>query len=171
MQTETYIILGGLLAGWAVTSFFFLKAMKRAYKRGVSVGLVERNDLHSQRLAALDRDVAHLNRLRETEQAGHEDALRDAKRRYLELHQQTLTFGTFLKSEDTQLLLDVAHSLQLAQETWTAFPGTEPVRKKANAQQSQIKQLVARALTTLELANHVAKDFTKPHQSTVGGAA
>jgi hypothetical protein len=171
MQTETYIILFGLLAGWAATTFYFYQAMKRAYNRGVSVGLVERNDLHSQRLAALDRDVVRLNRLRETEQTRHDASLREAKHRYLELYEQPLTFGTFLKSEDAQLLIDAAHSLQLAQETWTAFPGTEPVRIKANAQQSQIKKLVDRALTTLEQASHLRKDYAAPHQTITGGAA
>jgi len=171
MQTETYIILFGLLAGWVATTFYFFQAMKRAYNRGVSVGLVERNDLHNQRLAALDRDVVHLNRLRETEQTRHDASLREAKRRYLELYEQTLTFGTLLKPEDAQLLLGAASSLQLAQDTWRVFPGTEPVRIKASAQQSQIIKLVDRALTAFEQASDLKKDYAAPHQSVTGGAA
>jgi hypothetical protein len=137
MQNETYIILFGLLAGWALTSFYFLKAMKR------------------------------VNRLRHSDLKQYQTDLSEAKQRYLALYRQTLSFGTFLSREDAHALLNTADSLRLAQETWKAFPGTEAVSAKANAQQTQIKQLADRALTTLGMAAKLTADFNRP-VGTVG---
>ena len=141
MQNETYIILFGLLAGWALTSFYFLKAMKR------------------------------VNRLRHSDLKQYQTDLNEAKQRYLGLYRQTLSFGTFLSREDAHLLLNTADSLRLAQETWKAFPGTEPVSAKANAQQVQIKQLADRALTTLGMASKLTADFNRPERTVGRGAA
>lgn len=141
MQNETGIILFGLLAGWALTSFYFFKAMKR------------------------------VNRLRCGDLKQFQTDLNEAKQRYLALYRQTLSFGTFLTREDAHVLLSTVDSLRLAQETWKAFPGTEPVSAKENAQQIQIKQLADRALTTLGVASKLTADFNRPERTVGRGAA
>ena len=39
MQIETYIIAFGLLVGWIATTFYLIKASKKAYARGLYNGL------------------------------------------------------------------------------------------------------------------------------------
>lgn len=141
MQNETYIILIGLLAGWALTSFYLMKAIKKVM------------------------------RLRSVDLKQYQADLYEAKQRYLALYRQTLSFGTFISREDAHVLLNTADSLRLAQETWKAFPGAEPVSAKANAQQVQIKQLADRALTTLAAASKLTADFNRPGQTIGRGAA
>lgn len=141
MQNETSIILFGLLAGWLLTSFYFFKAMKR------------------------------VNRRRSDDLKQYQTDLNEAKQRYLALYRQTLSFGTFLTREDAHILLSTADSLRLAQETWKAFPGTEPVSAKANALQIQINKLADRALSTLSVADKLRTDFNRKEQSLGRGAA
>jgi hypothetical protein len=141
MQNETSIILFGLLAGWLLTSFYFFKAMKR------------------------------VNRLRCGDLKQFQTDLNEAKQRYLALYRQTLSFGTFLTREDAHVLLSTVDSLRLAQETWKAFPGTEPVSAKANAQQIQINKLADRALSTLSAADKLRTDFNRKELSLGRGAA
>ncbi|WP_458725673.1 hypothetical protein [Pseudomonas mandelii] len=141
MQNETSIILFGLLVGWLLTSFYFFKAMKRVNRRS------------SDDLKQYQAD------------------LYEAKQRYLALYRQTLSFGTFLTREDAHVLLNTADSLRLAQETWKAFPGTEPVSAKANAQQTEIKKLADRALSTLSVADKLRTDFNRKELSLGRGAA
>lgn len=141
MQIETYISLFGLLGGWVLTAVYFFKAMKR------------------------------INRLRCGDLKQFQTDLNEAKQRYLALYRQTLSFGTFLTREDAHVLLSAVGSLRLAQETWKAFPGTEPVSAKAHAQQIQINKLADRALSTLSAADKLRTDFNRKEQSLGRGAA
>lgn len=140
MQYQTYIIFAGLVVGWALTTLYFLRAIK------------------------------HVKGLRGIDLKQYQDALHEAKQRYLALYRQTLTFGTFLSREDAHVLLKTADSLRLAQETWKAFPGAEPVSAKAAAQFIQIKQLADRALTTLSAADQLTTDFNRRELAIGRGA-
>lgn len=141
MQIETYIILFGLLVGWALSAYYLFNAIKRVKR------------LHA----------------RDLEQ--YQTSLKEAKQNYLALYRQTLSFGTFLTRDDAHLLLNTAESLRIAQETWKAFPGTEPVIDKAMVQRTHIKQLADRALTTLGLAAKMTADFSSPELANERGAA
>ncbi|WP_054917647.1 hypothetical protein [Pseudomonas sp. NBRC 111138] len=123
MQTETTIIVIGLLIGWIATAFYLIKATQKAYARGLSKGLNGLNELHSQEVEGLRQDLQHQIELRNAEQARSEPPC-------------TLA--------DHALLTNVSATLRLAVETWQAFPGTETLVAKVTHQQRDLVAFAAK---------------------------
>lgn len=123
MQTETTIIVIGLLIGWIATAFYLIKASQKAYARGLSKGLNGLNELHAQEVEGLRQDLHHQISLRKNERARLQPAC-------------TLA--------DHQLLTNVGTTLRLALETWQAFPGTETMATKVSHQQRELIAFAAK---------------------------
>ena len=47
MQTETYIIVAGLIVGWIATAFFLMKASQKAFARGFDRGVNLAREQHA----------------------------------------------------------------------------------------------------------------------------
>ena len=153
MQPESYIIPLGLLVGWAFTAFYFLKALQRAHLRGVSEAMAKRNDLHSQRISVLNRDLTHLNSLRESELEQHSSALKTTKAQLAAMNKQaSIIKATPFTKRDHQDLVDSVETLRLALDTWKAFPGTELFRARAIEQQRRLTLIAARLKDTIDSA-------------------
>ncbi|CAI8961853.1 hypothetical protein [Pseudomonas sp. IT-P176] len=153
MQTETYIIIGGMLAGWTLTAFYFLKALKRAHINGISEGLVERNELHTQRVQVLNRDLSHLSRVRESELKQHTATLTKTKAQLTRLREQALTIkATPFTASDYRTLTEIAQVLQLAHDTWKAIPGCATTQAKAASLIKHAQDLACRTFNTVTAA-------------------
>lgn len=136
MQTETTIIVIGLLIGWIATAFYLIKASQKAYARGPAKGL---NELHHQEAQALRHDLQNQIKLRHAAQARAKSAC---------------TFA------DHELLTNVGTTLRLAAETWQAFPGTETMVIKATKQQRDLIAFAAKMWVSAYPTQSVEGDAT-----------
>ena len=123
MQTETTIIVIGLLIGWIATAFYLTKATQKAYSRGLSQGRSELHERHHQEVQALRQDLQNQIKLRHAAQTRA---------------RQVCTLA------DHQLLTSVRTTLRLALETWQAFPGTETMTTKVIRQQRELIAFAAK---------------------------
>ena len=123
MQTETTIIVIGLLIGWLATAFFLIKASQKAYARGLAKGLNGQNELYDQEVQALRHDLRNQIKLRHAAQS------------------QAHAACTFA---DHELLTNIGTTLRLAVETWQAFPGTEIMVAKVSQQQRELISFAAK---------------------------
>jgi len=143
MQTETTIIVIGLLIGWLATALYLIKASQKAYARGLANGLNGlnglngQNELHDQEVQALRHDLRNQIKLRHAAQARA---------------QSVCTFA------DHELLTNVGTTLRLAVETWQAFPGTETMVSKATKQQRDLIAFAAKMWVSAYPTQAVAED-------------
>lgn len=137
MQTETTIIVIGLLIGWLATAFYLIKASQKAYARGLAKGLNGKNELHDQEVQALRHDLRNQIKLRHAAQARA---------------QSVCTFA------DHELLTNVGTTLRLSVETWQAFPGTETMVIKATKQQRDLIAFAAKMWVSAYPTQSVAED-------------
>ena len=143
MQTQHLIIIAVCTAiGLLLMAYFLREAVLRALVRSYTRGLDERNALHSQRIEALNSDIADLNRLHRVDQIRLTELTRQAR---------AIRATPFLKS-DHLTLLEIATTLRLAKDTWDAFPGTETYRLKAINQAHFVGALAYRLLDSISSA-------------------
>lgn len=82
---------------------------------------------------------------REAEQRKHHHTVANLKRTINELEERIMSYtGLPVTRADYDLLISAAESLELAEKTWKALPGTEPGRKRAAQQQQDIHALAMR---------------------------
>ena len=147
MQTQHLIITVGLVIGLLLIAYFIRKAVLKAFANlEASHNLAQAEDRY--RIKALNQDIIRLNSIRETQgyelQAFHEKAL------FLKATPFTMT--------DHQTLMDIAHMLHLAHDTWKAIPGTETTQAKAATLIKQAQTLAYRTFSHVTAANTLIVD-------------
>ena len=131
MHVHNTIIFIGMASGLVLLGYYIRKLILQALTRSYNAGLSERNGLHSQRIAALNTDLATITKLRNQEAQQLED-----------LRMQMHGFKTTpFTSTDYRDLTEITQFLALALQTWKALRGTE-------ASQARAEQLIkiARAM-------------------------
>lgn len=147
MQTEHYVILTGVIIGFALFALFVNKAIKRrlrnAYAAGKSDGIAD----SSARTNALNEDLASLAFRRTSERKSFLETIELKNHIILDLKKQVddSSTGTLTKA-DLQVLIDTAATLGMAHKTWALMKGTEPWRARASAQLEQLNGLAQRIL-------------------------
>lgn len=131
MHAQNTIIFIGMALGLILLGYYTRKLIHQALARSYNAGLTARNGLHSQRIAALNSDIATITQLRNREA----QQLADLR---LQMHSIKATPFT---STDYRNLTEITQFLALALQTWKALKGTE-------ASQARAEQLikVARAM-------------------------
>ncbi|MFV3383096.1 hypothetical protein [Pseudomonas sp. NY15354] len=104
-------------------------------------------DLQRETLALEHRINARDAQLREATdaQAKSDQTIANLKLTITELEERIMSYtGLPVTRADHDLLISAAESLELAEKTWKALPGTEPGRKRAAQQQQDIQALAMR---------------------------
>lgn len=143
MQTQHLIIIiaAGLTIGLLLIAYFIRKAVLKAFANlEASHNLAQTEDRY--RIKALNQDIIRLNGIRETQ--GYELQAFQAKALYLQASPFTMA--------DHQTLMDIAHSLRLAHDTWKAIPGTELIQVKAAALVKHAQALAYRTFSNVTAA-------------------
>ena len=147
MQTEHYVILIGVIIGFALLAFFINKAIKRsrrnAYSAGKSAGIAE----SSARMNALNEDLASLAFRRTSERKSFLETI-ELKNHIIQNLQKQFDASTTstLTEADLQVLIDTAGTLGMAYKTWLPIKGTEPWRTRAAAQLELLNGMAQRIL-------------------------
>jgi len=149
MQAQHMIIFAGIAIGLILLTCFTTRAiLLSAYHKRFDALHNSLNARHSQRIEALNKDITDLNRLHKADQARLTE---------LERRARVIRATPFTKA-DHLALLEVVTTLRLAKESWDAFPGTEPYRKKAISQSHLIGELAYRMLDTINSAASINGD-------------
>lgn len=140
MHTQNMIIFIGLAFGSILLGYYIRKLILQALARSYNAGLSERNGLHSQRIAALNTDIATITKLRNQEA----QQLSDLR---LQMHGIKTTPFT---PTDYRNLTEITQFLALALQTWKALKGTE-------ASQARAEQLIKITRTMAYRVFHVVE--------------
>lgn len=143
MHAQNTIIFIGMAFGLALLGYYIRKLILRAMARSYEAGLGERNGLHSQRITALNSDLATITQLRNQE-AQELTALR---RRLNGIKATSFT------STDYRNLTEITQFLALALQTWKALKGTELTQARAEQLIKISRALEHRVFHTVEMAN------------------
>ncbi len=147
MQPHQYALAAGiaLLCTLSVLPWLFAVAKRRAFDQGKEIGLEIRNATHNQQVRELNYELDEIAIQREAEQRKHHHTTANLKRTITELEERIMSYtGLAVTRADYDLLISTAESLELAEKTWKALPGTEPGRKRAAQQQQDIQALAMR---------------------------
>lgn len=142
MQTQHLIIIAfGLIIGLLLTAYFIRIAILKAFSRMAHRHATAQKE-SSLRIDALNLDVARLNGIRESQR--NDIQTYQSKALYLQATPFTIT--------DHQTLMDIAHALRLAHDTWKAIPGTETTQIKAAALIKHAQALAHRTFSNVTAA-------------------
>lgn len=148
MQTQHLIIIAaGLLAGLGILTCFIRKAVFKAFAR-LEAGHIRAQTEARQRIDALNQDIIRLN------------GIREAQETELQAYQEKALFlkATPFTMTDHQTLMDIAHMLHLAHDTWRAIPGTETTQAKAATLIKHAQTLAHRTFSHVTAANTLIVD-------------
>lgn len=140
MHAQNTIIFIGMGFCLILLGYYIRKLILRALVRSYNAGLTERNGLHSQRIAALNSDIATITQLRNRE-----------AQQLAELRLQMRSIkATPFTSTDYRHLTEITQFLALALQTWKALKGTE-------ASQARAEQLIKCARAMAYRVYHVVE--------------
>ncbi|POA75379.1 hypothetical protein [Pseudomonas sp. GW531-T4] len=122
MQTQHLIIMAaGSALGLGLMAYFIRKLLLRAWNRGYAAGHNHRFQDKQNRIANLNGDLARLNGIVEVYKEELATLWRQVQR----------VKATPFTMDDHQTLMDIAHLLRVAHDTWKAIPNTGPMQLKA----------------------------------------
>ena len=145
MHAQNTIIFIGMAFGLALLGYYIRKLILRAMARSYEAGLGERNGLHSQRITALNSDLATITQLRNREA----QELTTLQRRLNGIKATSFT------STDYRNLMEITQFLALALQTWKALKGTESTQARAEQLIKISRALEHRVFHTVEMANSI----------------
>lgn len=141
MQTQHLIIAACLALGLALLGYFIFKGVRKAFDR-MEASHTRAQTESRYRIDALNHDIARLNGIREEQDSQLQ--VYQAKALYLKATPFTVA--------DHQTLMDIAHALRLAHNTWKAIPGTETTQAKATVLMKQAQALAYRMFSNVTAA-------------------
>ncbi|KAF1312726.1 hypothetical protein BLX42_01900 [Pseudomonas sp. SG-MS2] len=154
MQPHQYALAAGiaLLVTLVALPFLLAMARSRAYELGMEDGKAIANSILKLQLKearnAQQTLQVELQRTQQdcTQQLDARLANIEALKGHIaELEERIMSYtGLPVTRADYDLLISAAESLELAEKTWKALPGTEPGRKRAAQQQQDIQALAMR---------------------------
>lgn len=148
MQTQHLIITATCLAlGLALLGYFIFKGVRKAFDR-MEASHTRAQTESRYRIDALNHDIVRLNGIREEQ----DSALQAYQAKALYLKATPFTVA------DHQTLMDIAHALRLAHNTWKAIPGTETTQAKAAALIKQAQTLAYRLFSNVTAATALNGD-------------
>ncbi|MDU9391563.1 hypothetical protein [Pseudomonas sp. zfem002] len=161
MQAPHYML--ALAVAWIVTlamlPYLFAAARKRAYERGRTDGLDQRDALSWKRLQDLEGRVETHAVEREAEQRKHLHKTAALLGTITELEERIRAYtGLAVTAADHRLMTSAAETLLLANRTWGAMKGSEMWRDRAALESSALTRLGA--LVHAEVRRH-AKTSTE----------
>lgn len=142
MQTQHLIIIATCVAlGLALLGYYIRKAVLKTFAR-LEASHARAQTESRYRIDTLNHDIVRLNGIREA-QDGELQAYQ-TKALYLKSNPFTMA--------DHQTLMDIAHTLRLAHDTWKAIPGTDTTQAKAAVLIRQAQALAYRTLSNVTAA-------------------
>jgi len=163
MQKEHYIILIGVIIGFALLAFFINKAIKRSLRNAYAVGKTAGIADSSARLNALNEDLASLAFRRIRERKGFLETIELKNGIITDLQKQVDASGAgSLTRADLEVLIDTAETLGMAHKTWLPIKGTEPWRARAAAQLELLNGIARRILGEIRTTDTPATPAVEP---------
>lgn len=144
MQAQDLIIIAsGAFTALLLMGYYIRKIILRAMARHYAAGLNERNGLHSQRISALNTDLATITQLRNKEA----QQLADLRAQLNGIKATPFT------STDYRDLTEITQFLALGLQTWKAMKGTEASQARAEQLIKIARAMAYRVFNTVETAS------------------
>ena len=146
MQTQHLIIIAsGSVIVLLLMAYYIRRAVLAAFGR-MTVRHTAQIDQHHARITALTADILRITRRRQEAEERYQQEIRQLKAAHLAQRPVTPP----LTVADHQLLMHVRGTLLLANQTWHAMPGTEPILAKVDRQLVRLLELGTRILDAVE---------------------
>ena len=145
MHAQNTIIFIGMAFGLFLLGYYIRKLILRALARSFNAGINERNGLHSQRIAVLNRDLTSITQLRNREAQQLAD---------LRAEMQSIKATPFTAT-DYRDLTEITQFLALALQTWKALKGTEASQARAEQLIKVSRAMAYRVFHAVETAGNL----------------
>lgn len=129
----------------AILPFLFSTARRNAYTNGLADGQKWQKGIRKQLVSQLEQQLADKEAELDNSKKSFTQAMNARRDVIAELEARIMSYtGLAVTKADYNLLTNAAETLDLAEKTWKAAPGTEPWRTRATQQRQDIQALAMR---------------------------